>query len=547
MPVQLAVSAAETHTYQLLVHHILEGAVLAAPEQEIVYRDRHRQTYRQLRDRVNRLASALTSLGVSEGDTVAMMDWDSHRYLETYFAVPMMGAVLQTVNFRLSAEQLIYCVRSSNASVLIFHRDFAAVVDAIRPHLPELRQFILIADHNDLASGPTEIEYETLLTSGSPQFSFPVFDENAVATTFHTTGTTGNPKAVSFSHRQLVLHTLAVTAALASQPDGQALRRDDVYMPLTPMFHVHAWGIPYIATMLGIKQVYPGRYEPEMLLGLRQSEKVSFSHCVPTVLQMILSAAESKGIVGLGPWTMLIGGSALPRSLQSAAESSCLSALAGYGMSESGPAIAIARYVGDGLDRATALCRAGYPIPLVQAQIVGDDMQVLPWDDKVQGELVLRAPWLTASYCGDLEASQSLWRGGWLHTQDIASIDSNGAVTIRDRIKDVIKSGGEWVSSTQLEELILQHPGVRDVAVVGVADQKWGERPVAIVVGKNEFIDQSVVKEHLQHFVDAGNLNRIAVPAEILFTESLPKTSVGKTDKKQLRERLNDGISSTDA
>jgi fatty-acyl-CoA synthase len=426
MSVRFATPASTTYRYQLLIRHLLEGSIATAADQEIVYRGEHRQSYSDLLERVTRLASMLKSLGVRSGETVAVMDWDSHRYLEAYFAVPMMGAVLQTVNVRLSAEQLVYCLRSSTASVLLFHRDFSPLPDAILPQLPDIRCRVLIADGEDFCKDGTEGEYEELLCASNARFDFPEFDENALATTFHTTGTTGNPKAVGFSHRQLVLHALSLTAALASQPDGQGFRRGDIYMPLTPMFHVHAWGMPYVATMAGAKQVYPGRYEPGLLLKLKLDEKVNFSHCVPTVLQMLLGAATAAGHTSIGPWTLLIGGSALSQSLQETAATFGINVLAGYGMSETAPTICIARHDGNTAeDRGVALRRAGSPIPLVQTMIVDQDMNPLPADGRTEGELILRkvikATWPQARNYG---CTRKIWRSSTRKVPSRFAIDS---------------------------------------------------------------------------------------------------------------------------
>ncbi|GAA0304355.1 fatty acid--CoA ligase [Sphingomonas oligophenolica] len=523
----------------LLIRHILEGAVATAAEQEIVYRDRFRYTYAAMAERVHRLASALSALGVGEGTTVAVMDWDSHRYLEAYFAVPMMGAVLQTVNVRLSRAQLVHCLASTGATHLIFHADFATLVADILPDLPELTCHVLIDENGAVGMDGVAGEYEVLLAAASPPFAFVDFDENAVATTFHTTGTTGLPKAVAFSHRQIVLHALALATTMGWQPVGQGLRRDDVYMPLTPMFHVHAWGLPLVATMACIKQVYPGRYEPALIIDLKVREGVSFSHCVPTVLRMILDAADTVGMATLAPWAMLVGGSALPEALQNAATRSGITTFAGYGMSETGPVVAIARSAGE---NSAELRRAGRLVPLVAATTVDAEMMPQPRDGISVGELVLRAPWLTACYPGDSSSSDDLWRGGWLHTQDIATITSNGTVEIRDRLKDVIKSGGEWISSVQLEDLMLRHPLVKEAAVIGVPDPHWGERPIAFIVIDElaqaaEAIDSlgSLLAEHAA----TGQMPRFAVPARFECIDCLPKTSVGKIDKRELRNRTS--------
>ena len=520
----------------LLIGDILEGAVRAFADQEILYRDGRRYSYADLAERVHRLAGALAALDIGPGDTVAVLDWDSHRYLEAYFAVPMMGAVLQTANPRLSPEQLQHCLASTRAKVLLAHQDFVPLAQSVAPRLPDLGSIVLMADGDD---GPSYLtEYEGLLSQFSAIYPFERFDENALATTFHTTGTTGLPKAVSFSHRQLVLHTLALAATLANQPDGQCFRRGDVYMPLTPMFHVHAWGMPYVATMTGVKQVYPGRYEPATILRLKREEGVTFSHCVPTVLQMLLdSATESGEPASFKPWTMVIGGSALPATLWERAYAAGIAAFAAYGMSETGPAISIAR-AQSGLDSET-LCAAGMPLPLVRARIVGENDTPMVENGEATGELVLRAPWLTANYAGNPDASTELWRGGWLHTQDIASIAPNGTIRIRDRLKDVIKTGGEWVSSSQIEELLLEHGSVAEAAVIGVADPKWGERPYAFVVAsKDAEPDFATLRSHLAVHVVRGRLNRIALIDGLSIVAALPRTSVGKIDKKVLRTLL---------
>ncbi|MFA6117596.1 MAG: long-chain-fatty-acid--CoA ligase [Sphingomonas sp.] len=528
----------------MLIRHILEGALAQHGDQEVVYRDQTRMTYAQLGERVHRLSSALSGLGVVPGTVVAMLDWDSHRYLEGYFAVPMMGAVLQTVNLRLSSEQLIHCLAGSEAEVILVHRDFAGAIEHLLDRLPMVRVVVVIADGQDMPAG--RHDYEAMLAAAAPAFPFEDFDENALATTFHTTGTTGLPKAVSFSHRQIVLQALALMATLAAQPDGQALRRDSVYMPLTPMFHVHAWGVPFVATMLGVKHVYPGRYDPRLILQLQRQERVSFSHCVPTVLQMILEAAQAGQQSILGPWAMVIGGSVLTSSLRRAAEAAGITAFAGYGMSETGPATCIARTSGTSAEVDVDLRRAGYPLPLVQTAIIDDSMRQLPWDGASAGELVVRSPWLTASYAGDEAASQALWTGGWLHTQDLATIDAHGAVTIQDRIKDVIKTGGEWVVPSDLEELLLLHPSVGEAAVIAIPDDRWGERPFAFVVSTAGERDASTLRMHLSTFVDSGRLTRMALPEGFAFLTSLPRTSVGKIDKRGLRATFdNDGSQAT--
>ena len=503
------------YAYPLLLRHLLAN-VAQQTSAEIVS-GRRRLTYSDLLDRVTRLAALLSERGVRAGDTVAVMDWDSHRYLECYFAIPMMGAVLQTVNVRLSPAQIEYTLRESGAVFVLYHADFVALFDAIRPGLPAIHGTILMEE--DAAAD----SYEALVAATAPSFRFGDFDENAIATTFHTTGTTGDPKQVFFSHRQLVLHTLALAATLANQPAGQGLRRGDVYMPMTPMFHVHAWGLPFVATMLGLQQVYPGRYDPKRLLALKERERVSFSHCVPTILRMLLDARDDGK--SLAPWTLIIGGSALPPALADEAARAGLATLAGFGMSETGPVVALAR--SSGADTAER-CRAGFALPLVYAEV----------NQECGGELLLRAPWLTQGY-GCQEASDALWADGWLHTGDVAAMDEDGAIRIVDRLKDVIKTGGEWVSSIAVEALLMELPSVAEAAIIGVPDGRWGERPVAFVVATADGEPSAqLLRDGLMHHVDAGRLSKYAIPEHVLVLDDLPRTSVGKVDKRALRARL---------
>ena len=532
--------------YPLLVKHLLHTSLAHAPGQEIVYRDLKRYDYRTLRERIGRLASALALLGVEAGDTVAVMDWDSHRYLECYFAVPMMGAVLQTVNVRLSPEQILYTLNHAAAKVVLAHRDFLPVLEEIKDRIETVKTFVLLADtdHRPTSSLALTAEYEELLGSSSAEYDFRDFDENTRATTFYTTGTTGLPKGVYFSHRQLVLHTLAGLAALGTTASGQRFHRGDVYMPITPMFHVHAWGIPYMATVMGVKQVYPGRYAPDVLLRLIHAEKVTFSHCVPTILHMLLGSPASQA-VDLTGFKMIIGGSALPKGLARMALARGIDIFAGYGMSETCPILTISQLTPAMLERdiddqMDLRVKAGRPIPLVDLRIVDEELHDLPRDGKAAGEVVVRAPWLTQGYLNDRQSSEQLWRGGYLHTNDIANIDVDGYVGITDRIKDVIKSGGEWISSLEIEDILSQHPCVSEVAVIGVPDERWGERPLALIVckpGHADKITEDDIKAHVQGYADKGIVSKWAVPSRVQTLEALDKTSVGKLDKKVLRQK----------
>ena len=545
MSLRFAEPAAAAYAYPLLVRHLLHAPMAAARDQEIVYRDR-RLTYAEVERRIHRLAGALRKLGVNEGTTVAVMDWDNHRYLECYFAVPMMGAVLQTVNVRLSPDQIAWTIAHAGAEVLLMHRDFAELIGPMLATLPRLRAIVLL-DEPGMQLDPPGFctdEYERMLADSTDRYPFQDFDENALATTFYTTGTTGDPKAVCFSHRQIVLHALALMAALGSA-GAQSFQHDDVYMPITPMFHVQAWGLPYVATLMGVKQVYPGRYEPERLLALRRREGVTFSHCVPTILKMLLEASDARQ-TDLRGWKLAMGGSALPRQLAADALARGIEIFSGYGMSETGPVLTINRIraqdLGRGIDHELAIrCSSGLPIPLVNLRIVDPCMNDVPHDGKASGEIVVRAPWLTPCYVGNRSASEQLWKDGFLHTQDVATIDADGHLRIRDRLKDLIKTGGEWLSSLLLEDLLVRHAAVLEAAVVAIPDEKWGERPLAFVALKPDMltsVDAGQIREHMASFAASGQIPRYAVPEQIVFVDALAKTSVGKIDKKAMRQRL---------
>ena len=544
MPVRLIERTPDAYAYPLLIKQLLHTPLAVAPDQEITYMGGRRHSYRELRQRIGRLASMLAGLGVEAGDTVAMMDWDSHRYLECFFAVPMMGAILQTVNVRLTPEQILYTLNHARADVVLVNAEFLPILAAIAPRLETVKRFVLIEDAPS-AVAPVDLagEYEALLAAASPDYDFPDFDENAQATTFYTTGTTGLPKGVYFSHRQLVMHTLATAAALGSAPAQGRLHRDDVYMPITPMFHVHAWGLPYVATMLGLKQVYPGRYVPETLLKLVRDEGVTFSHCVPTILHMLLVHPLSK-VIDLSRWKLIIGGSALSQAQARAALARGIDAFTGYGMSETCPILSLAQLptaaLADSSDAQAALrAKTGIPLPLVDLRVVNEALEAQPHDGQSVGEVVVRSPWLTQGYLHDPAASEALWQGGVLHTGDIGHIDAAGWLQITDRMKDVIKTGGEWTSSLQIEDVVAQHPAVAEVAVIGVPDEKWGERPLARVTLKPEQVGK--VSEHeIRNFsarlIESTGVSRYGVLLQVQFVDVLPRTSVGKLNKRAMRE-----------
>ena len=534
----------QAYQYPLIVKKLLDTPLIYAPDQEIVYRDEMRYTYRHLAERIHRLAGGLAQMGIAPGDVVAVFDYDSHRYLECFFAVPMMGAVLQTVNWRLSAEQMVYTLNHAEAKVVIINSDFLPILAAIGPKLETVKKIVVIAEGGRLpADAPAfDAGYEEMLAAATPAYAFPDLDENTKATTFYTTGTTGDPKGVHFTHRQLVLHTLSVAIAAGAYETIGRFRSNDVYMPITPMFHVHAWGIPYVATLLGVKQVYPGKYEPGMLLKLIVGEKVTFSHCVPTILQM-LTASPAARQFDLSHWKVIIGGAKLPKGLAKAAREMGITLYTGYGMSETCPVISLAIPKAHMLDwdedrLLDLVVKTGLPIPLVEIAVIDAEGRPVPHDGMSTGEVVFRAPWLTGSYYKAPDKTRDLWRDGYLHSGDVGHIDEEGYLQITDRIKDVIKSGGEWISSLDLENVLSQHEAVVESAAIGVPDEKWGERPMMIVVLKPEFADRVTpadLQTHMRQAAEKGLLPKYGVPDRFAIVDSLAKTSVGKLDKKLMR------------
>lgn len=543
-------SASTVFSYPLLIKRLLEYSLKLEPLREIHYQDKIKLNYIQLNQRVRQLANILQDLQADGGKTVAVLDYDSHRYLESFFAIPMTGNVIHTINWRLSPEQILYTINHAEDDIIIAHADFMPLLNSMADKLTTVKTVIVATDGEKMPESVLKIagEYEELIKAASDIYDFDDFDENAVATTFYTTGTTGNPKGVFFSHRQLVLHTLTLASNFGFIDRSGRLSNSDVYMPLTPFFHVHAWGFPFLATMTCMKQVYVGKFDIEMVLKLFVEHHPSFSHCVPTILQMFLMHPTAANI-DLSNWKIIIGGSALPKALAKTAVQRGVDVVTAYGMSETAPILTVGYINPDEKDnpdlewQVEARTRTGLPVPLVDLRLVNKDGEQVKTNDDDMGEVVARTPWLTQGYLHDVGEGNNLWRGGWLHTGDIATVNDKQAIKIADRIKDVIKTGGEWVSSIEVENLIGQHPSVAEVAVIGLPDTQWGERPHAmIVVKKGMTATITDIKEFLNSFVDLGQITKWTIPSKIVFVEALPKTSVGKIDKKVIRQMISSFI-----
>ena len=532
------------YNYPLLIKQLLISPLSSNPEQEIVDNENQRYNYKRLNTNIHTLANALREIGIKKGDTIGVMAWDTIRYLEFFFTIPMMGAILHTINIRLSEQQILYTINHADDDILIVHYDFIQVIDKIRKKISRPIKIILLNSKKYNLSDNNTYLYEDLIKNKKLKFKFEDFDENTTATKFYTTGTTGDPKGVSYSHRQLVIHTLGFIAGSSVSNYSHRLHNEDVYMPLTPMFHVHGWGFPYMATLLGVKQVYPGRYEPKRLLDLIKQEKVTFSHCVPTILQMLLN--ENKKLnYDLSKLKLIIGGSAMSKSLAEEAQSQGINVVSAYGMSETCPFLTIAQMpsearISSQKELIKMRTKTGKPGPLVDLRIVDENFKDVIRDNNSTGEIVVRAPWLTNGYIKDEKASKELWKGGYLHTGDVGYIDDTGSLIITDRIKDIIKSGGEWISSLQIEDIVSKCKGVKEVAAIGIKDVKWGERPIIIVAKiftENAEDITKRIKERISNEIEKGLLSKWAMPDKIEYVKEIEKTSVGKVNKKLLREK----------
>jgi len=536
--------------FSLLVKTLLNGPIQQAPQQQIISDGLGSYSYVEFINRLSRFGQLLRRFGVGRGDVVAIMDWDTHRYLESFFAVPMLGATLHTVNIRLSPSQIAYTIEHADDDVILVHVDFLPLLEEVMPQVKRDVRLIIMRDAPDRELPHTTLQIEAILDElfleADSDFSFPNFDENTRATTFYTTGTTGDPKAVAYSHRQLVLHTMGILATLGPMSASNRFHNRDVYMPVTPMFHVHGWGFPYAATMLGLKQIYPGRYVPNRLMELVCEHRVTFSHCVPTILHMLLGC-NAAASADLSNWKVVIGGSALPRGLAEQALARGINLFSAYGLSETCPFLTVAHLDPNDEGDIEARLKTGRPAAMVEIRVVDAVMNDVPRDGKSVGEIVARAPWLNEAYLKDEVATKALWHGGYMHTGDVGKFDERGNLIITDRVKDVIKSGGEWISSLTLESIASTVPGVAEVAAIGIPDSRWGERPMLVVVQDNsnqttasdrKNIIQEMIKIAYQEAIAAGVISKWASPNRIDIVDKIAKTSVGKIDKKTLRTTI---------
>jgi fatty-acyl-CoA synthase len=526
--------------FPLTITHIFRHGRSVFGESEVVTFEGEscrRASFSQVAERADRLAAALRRLGIREGDRVGTFAWNTQEHLEAYLAVPSMGAVLHTLNLRLFPEQLTYITNHAEDRVILVDATLIPLLARVAAELKTVEQFVIMGDGDASPLGSSVLSYEELLAAESGDvYDYPDIDERSAAAMCYTSGTTGNPKGVVYSHRSTVLHSMA-----AGSGTTFGLTERDSILPIVPMFHANAWGLPYAGWMAGSDFVMPARFlQGEPLCKLIMAERPTVSGAVPTVWNDILAYADkNKDSVDLTSLRLVAcGGSAVPRSLMEAFEQRHdVRIIQAWGMTETSPIAAVAtppKQAAAG-DEMNWRSKTGRVIAGVELRITADDGSVLPWDGEAVGEIEVRGPWITASYYKDDDPQK--FHDGWLRTGDVGTVEPNGFVQITDRAKDVIKSGGEWISSVELEGELMAHPSIKEAAVVGVPDERWDERPLACVVLKE---GESASVDDLKGFLS----DRVAkwwLPERWAFIEEVPKTSVGKFDKKVLRAKYAEG------
>ena len=531
----------------LLVSSMLERAERYFPKKTVVSRTSNgivTHTYKEIGERTRRLSSALDKIGVSKGERVGTLAWNHHRHLEAYFAIPGIGAVLHTINIRLSPAHIVYIINHAEDKVLLFDEDLLPLLEKVKDQLKTVEAFIIMTDKDELPETNLEplYHYEKIVNEGNPTFEFKKdLDENDPVGMCYTSATTGNPKGVVYSNRGVVLHSMALGLA-----DGSGLTESDIAMPVVPMFHVNAWGLPFAAVWFGTTLVMPGPYfTPKVLAELIDSEKVTMTAGVPTIWLGLLNELEQGSYDTSSLTRILCGGSAAPKGLIKAFETKYkIPFIHAYGMTETTPLVVLSRLKSyqNNLSEEEKLeirSKQGSIVPLVEMKVVGANGEVAN-DGKEMGELLLRGNWIADEYYKD-ERTNDAFRDGWLHTGDVVTVDEEGIVKIVDRTKDLIKSGGEWISSVDIENALMAHEAVFEAAVIAVPHERWQERPVACVVLKDAAKDQ-ITKDELYEFLKP-QFAKWWLPDDIIFMDDIPKTSVGKFLKRALRDQLKDHLS----
>jgi len=530
----------------LTMTQMIKRAEMFFPKKQVISRTAggiRRFTYKETAERTRRLAEALQKLGVERGDKVGTLAWNHHRHLEAYFAIPCSGAVLHTINIRLSPQHIIYIINNAEDKVLLIDQDILPLIEKCQEHLSTVKAYVIMTDESELPETTLSpvYHYEKLLNETKGDFEYPDdIDENAPAGMCYTSATTGNPKGVIYSHRGIVLHSMALGLA-----DGGAVSEKDIAMPVVPMFHVNAWGLPFAAVWFGTNLVLPGPYfTPKLLAELIQEERVTVTAGVPTIWLGLLKELEENSYDMSSLRAVLCGGSAAPKGMIKVFEQKYnIPFMHAYGMTETSPLVVISTLKSyqeelSDEEKLDIKAKQGLLVPGVEMKVVGKDGEVA-WDGKEMGELVLRGPWIASEYYKD-DRTNEAFRDGWLYTGDVVTVDEEGFMKIVDRTKDLIKSGGEWISSVDLENALMAHEAVFEAAVVAFPHEQWQERPVACVVLKDAYKGKDL-KEELYDFLKP-QFAKWWLPDEILFLEEIPKTSVGKFLKRALRDQVAEKI-----
>ncbi len=526
------------HDHPLTLQHVLDrmrrmngdGKVVTLVGED----EKTTATYAEVGDRIDRLCAGFSELGVGDGDRVATFAWNSQHHLEAYLAAPCMGAVLHTLNIRLFPEQLTYIVNHAFDKVILVDGSLVEPLSKLVDTFEGVEHYVVMGE-GDLSLLPNAISYEELLGAQSGGFDYPEIDDRAAAGLCYTSGTTGNPKGVLYSHRSNLLHAMG-----QCMTDGLGTSRSDRVLPVVPMFHANAWGLPYASVMMGADMIMPSRFlQAEPLAKLIESEKVTVAGAVPTIwLDLLRWSDENKPDLS-SIRIVACGGAAVPRKLMEAfQERHGMKIIQAWGMTETSPLGSVAHPPpgAEGEEHWEHRATAGRLMPLVEARLKSDEGEIVEWNGKATGELQVRGPWIASTYYEDPEAAEK-FDDGWLRTGDVASIDERGYIRISDRSKDVIKSGGEWISSVDLEGALMDHDGVAEAAVIAMPDERWSERPLACVVLEDGAeVSAEQLREHL-----AERVAKWWIPDSFAFIDEVPKTSVGKFDKKVLRQRLEEG------
>ncbi|MGD6855418.1 long-chain fatty acid--CoA ligase [Bacillus infantis] len=525
----------------LTMTQMIKRAEKYFPKKEVVSRTGsgfHRFTYRQIAERTKKLAAALESIGVERGDKVGTLAWNHHRHLEAYFAIPCSGAVLHTINIRLSPQHISYIINHAEDKVLLIDPDIVPLIEKCQQELSTVKAYIIMGDEGERPETTLSpvYHYEEFLESGRSDYEYPDdLDENSPAGMCYTSATTGNPKGVIYSHRGIVLHSMALGMA-----DSAAVSEKDIAMPVVPMFHVNAWGLPFAAVWFGTSLVMPGPYfTPKLLAELVQSEKVTITAGVPTIWLGLLKELDENEYDMSSLRSILCGGSAAPKGMIKAFEQKHkIPFMHAYGMTETSPLVVISTLKSyqeelSAEEKLDIKAKQGILVPGLEMKAVGKDGEV-KWDGKEMGELAIRGPWIASEYYKD-DRTDEAFKDGWLYTGDVVTLDEEGFMKIVDRTKDLIKSGGEWISSVDLENALMAHESVFEAAVVAVPHEQWQERPVACVVLKDSH--KGLDKQELYDFLQP-QFAKWWLPDEILFMDEIPKTSVGKFLKMALRDQV---------